>query len=175
MKKYWIKLAGCAATAVVIFLIILGMVDLHTDGILVRDSYCIIRPNDMATYRMDVQGATNIAGTQVQLMRDVDGANQAFHIQYVGDDQYKIGYGNEELCTPVASDKETVVIQGYDSENEYNKWNISRIGTTQNYLFTNVATGNTLCYEYSSELASYRLYVKEYDEASENFAFFLVR
>ena len=37
MKKYWIKLAGCAATAVVILLIILGMVDLHTDGILVRD------------------------------------------------------------------------------------------------------------------------------------------
>ena len=68
MKKYWIKLAGFAATAVVILLVVLGMVDLHTDGILVRDSYCIIRPNDMATYRMDVQGATNIAGTQVQLM-----------------------------------------------------------------------------------------------------------
>ena len=104
---------------------------------------------------------------------EVDGANQAFHIQYVGDDQYKIGYGNEELCIAVASDKETVVIQGYDSENEYNKWNISRIGTTQNYLFTNVATGNTLCYEYSSDFSAYRLYVKTYDETSGNFAFFI--
>ena len=73
----------------------------------------------------------------------------------------------------VASDKETVVIQGYDSENEYNKWNISRIGTTQNYLFTNVATGNTLCYEYSSDFSAYRLYVKTYDETSGNFAFFI--
>ena len=160
----------------VIFLIILGMVEFTYGWLFLYGiRIVLLRSNDMATYRMDVQGATNIAGTQVQLMRDVDGANQAFHIQYVGDDQYKIGYGNEELCIAVASDKETVVIQGYDSENEYNKWNISRIGTTQNYLFTNVATGNTLCYEYSSELASYRLYVKEYDEASENFAFFLVR
>ena len=54
MKKYWIKIAGCAATAVVIFLVILGMVDLHTDGVLVRDGCYVIRPDEMKTYRMDV-------------------------------------------------------------------------------------------------------------------------
>ena len=55
-----------------------------------------------------------------------------------------IEYGDQGYCIAVASDKETVVMQDYDAENEYNKWYISRIGTTQNYLFTNVATGNTL-------------------------------
>ena len=60
MKKYWIKIAGCAATAVVIFLVILGMVDLHTDGVLVRDGCYVIRPDEMKTYRMDVYGLSLI-------------------------------------------------------------------------------------------------------------------
>lgn len=68
MKKYWIKLAGCAATAVVILLIILGMVDLHTDGILVRDGCYVIRPDEMKTYRMDVYGNSGIVGTWVNLV-----------------------------------------------------------------------------------------------------------
>ena len=76
MKKYWIKLAGCAATAVVILLIVLGMVDLHTDGILVRDGCYVIRPDEMKTYRMDVYGNSGIVGTWVNLVRDVDGASQ---------------------------------------------------------------------------------------------------
>lgn len=173
MKKYWIKLAGCAATAVVIFLIILGMVDLHTDGVLVRDGCYVIRPDEMKTYRMDVYGNSGIVGTWVNLVRDVDGASQIFAIHYTGEDQYMIEYGDQGYCIAVASDKETVVMQDYDAENEYNKWYISRIGTTQNYLFTNVATGNTLCYEYSSDFSAYRLYVKAYDETSGNFAFFL--
>ena len=88
MKKYWIKLAGCAATAVVIFLIILGMVDLHTDGVLVRDGCYVIRPDEMKTYRMDVYGNSGIVGTWVNLVRDVDGASQIFAIHYTGEDQY---------------------------------------------------------------------------------------
>ena len=158
-----------------IFLIILGMVDLHTDGVLVRDGCYVIRPDEMKTYRMDVYGNSGIVGTWVNLVRDVDGASQIFAIHYTGEDQYMIEYGDQGYCIAVASDKETVVMQDYDAENEYNKWYISRIGTTQNYLFTNVATGNTLCYEYSSDFSAYRLYVKTYDETSGNFAFFLGR
>ena len=112
----------------------------------------------------DVYGNSGIVGTWVNLVRDVDGASQIFAIHYTGEDQYMIEYGDQGYCIAVASDKETVVMQDYDAENEYNKWYISRIGTTQNYLFTNVATGNTLCYEYSSDFSAYRLYVKAYDE-----------
>ena len=39
-----------------------------------------------------------------------------------------IEYGDQGYCIAVASDKETVVMQDYDAENEYNKWYISRIG-----------------------------------------------
>ena len=175
MKKYWIKLAGCAATVVVILLIVLGMVDLHTDGIAIRDAWYIVRPSNMATYRMDIYGASNVVGTPVQLTRDVDGANQVFKICYTGEDQYMIAYGNEGLCIAVASDKETVLMQGYDDNNEYNKWYISRIGTSQGYLFTNVATGNSLYYDYSTESGTYRLFVKGYDETDDKFSFTLAR
>ncbi len=114
MKKYWIKIAGCAATAVVIFLVILGMVDLHTDGVLVRDGCYVIRPDEMKTYRMDVYGNSGIVGTWVNLVRDVDGASQIFAIHYTGEDQYMIEYGDQGYCIAVASDKETVVMQDYD-------------------------------------------------------------
>lgn len=177
MKKYWIRLAGCAAAALVILLVILGMVDLHTDGVLIRDNCYVIRPNDMPTYRMDIYGGSGVVGTQVQLTRDVDWANQVFKISYTGDEQYMIAYGeqNLNLCIAVASDKETVVIQEYDGANEYNKWYITRIGTTQSYLFTNVATGNALCYDYDTEVGIYRLYVREYDETDGKFSFMLSR
>ena len=124
MKRYWIKLAGCAATAVVILLVVLGMVDLHTDGLLVRDGCYVIRPDEMKTYRMDVYGNSGIVGTWVNLVRDVDGASQIFAIHYTGEDQYMIEYGDQGYCIAVASDKETVVMQDYDAENEYNKWYI---------------------------------------------------
>lgn len=175
MKKYWIKLADCAATAVVILLIVLGMVDLHTDGLLVRDGCYVIRPNDMQTYRMDIYGGSGVVGTQVQLTRDVDWANQVFGVRYTGEDQYMIEYGDQGYCIAVASDKETVVMQDYNAENEYNKWYITRIGTTQSYLFTNVATGNALCYDYDTVAGVYRLYVKEYDETDGRFSFTLAR
>ena len=122
---------------------------------------------------MDVYGASNIVGTHVQLTRDVDGANQTFGIRYTGNDQYMIAYGDQGFCIAVASDKETVVMQGYDGENEYNKWYITRIGTTQSYLFTNVATGNALCYDYSSEAGAYQFFVREYDETDAKFKFIL--
>ena len=80
------------ATAVVIFLVILGMVDLHTDGVLVRDGCYVIRPDEMKTYRMDVYGNSGIVGTWVNLVRDVDGASQIFAIHYTGEDQYMIEY-----------------------------------------------------------------------------------
>ena len=111
MKRYWIKLAGCAATAVVILLVVLGMVDLHTDGLLVRDGCYVIRPDEMKTYRMDVYGNSGIVGTWVNLVRDVDGASQIFAIHYTGEDQYMIEYGDQGYCIAVASDKETVVMQ----------------------------------------------------------------
>lgn len=175
MKKYWMKIAGCVLTPVMILLVVLSMVDLHTDGIVVRDAWYVIRPNDMVTYRIDIYGASNAVGTQVQLTRDVDGANQAFGIIYTGDGQYMIKYGDQGLCIAVASDKHTVVIQGYDEANEYNKWNITRIGTTQSYLFTNVATGNSIFYEVSAESGIYKLFVKEYDETDGSFGFILAR
>lgn len=177
MKRYWIKIAGYAVTAFVILLVVLCMVDLHTDGVLIRENCYVVRPGDMQTYRMDVYGGVGTVGTQVQLTRDVDWANQVFKISYTGDEQYMIAYGDEQLnlCIAVASDKETVVMQEYDGKNEYNKWYITRVGTTQNYLFTNAATGNVLCYDYDSVSSVYRLYVKEYDETDGKFNFTLSR
>ena len=175
MKKYVMKLAGCILVALTILLVVLKIVDMHSDGILVRDNNYVISPQNTVTYRMDVYGGVGWPGTPVQLTRTADGANQVYGIRYIGDDKYSIIYGDQGMCVAVASDKTSVVIQGYDESNDYNLWNITRIGNTQGYLFTNVATGTSICYERSQETGVNMLVVREYDESNETFGFTLAR
>ncbi len=175
MKKILKKLGCNALVVIVVFGIVLSVADLHTDGILVRDGNYYIRPSDNVAYQVNVLGGLQIPGTLVQSLRVVDGANQMFAIKHVQDDEYAIMYGTNGLCIAVASDKETVVVQDYDEKNDYNRWHITRIGESQSFLFTNVATDTSLYYEYSSELKINQMKVKEYDGSDKTFEYTVVK
>ncbi len=174
MKKMWIKVLYKVLFAVAVLGVVLGLVDLHTDGILIRDGLYEIRTGDN-TFKIDVLDGSQIPGTLVQAMRISSGANQVFQINHVQGDEYALMYGNQGMCLAVASDKETVVAQGYDEENDYNRWHIERIGTSQKYLITNVATDTSLYYEYSSEFKLNLVKVGEYDGENNKFQFMILK
>lgn len=175
MNNIYKKICCKVLVFILIFGVIISLVDLHTDRILIRDGNYYIRPANNTTYQVNVIGALQVPGTLVESRRVVDGANQTFVITHIEGDQYALMYGNAGMCIAVASDKETVVAQDFDVNNDYNKWEITRLGTSQSLLFTNVATGNSLYYEYSNELKTTQMKVKEYDGSDRKFEFIVVK
>lgn len=174
MKKIWINILCKVLFIIVVFGVILGLVDIHTDGILIRDAFYEVRTGD-SQFKMDVIGGSQIPGALVQVIKISQGGDQTFEIKYVQGDEYAIMYENTGLCIAVASDKETVVAQNYDEKNDYNRWHIERIGKSQKYLLTNVATNTSLYYEYSAEEKIYFMKVGEYDEENSKFGFLLLK
>lgn len=175
MKNIYRKLCCKLLVFILVFGVILCLVDLHTDGVLIRDGNYYIRPANDRTYQINVIDASQDSGALVEARRVVDGANQTFVITHIEGNQYALMYGNAGMCIAVASDKETVIAQGFDVNNDYNKWEITRIGTSQSFLFTNVATGNSLYYEYSNELKTNQMKVKEYDASNNKYEFIVVK
>ena len=120
MKKIWINILCKVLFIIVVFGVILGLVDIHTDGILIRDAFYEVRTGD-SQFKMDVIGGSQIPGALVQAIKTSQGTNQTFEIKHVQGDEYAIMYENTGLCIAVASDKETVVAQNYDEKNDYNR------------------------------------------------------
>lgn len=174
-KQYLIKCGKCVFVWLLIVVAILKVVDMHTDGMLVREAGYVISPQDAIGYRMEVYASSDVPGMPVLLMPTVDGASQIFLLKYVQDDEYAIIYGEKQMSIAVASDRTTVVVQDYDEQNDYNRWHVKRIGNSQNFTFTNVATNTSLYYEYSDTFKARQLFVKEYDEKDTTFGFELMK
>lgn len=173
MKKIIIKLVRRAVVFLAVFIAVICMVDFHSDGVLIRDANYYIRSANESLYQMEVYNSFEVFGTPVQLIKSSSSAGQTFEIKHVKDDEYAIMYGPYGMCIAVASDRETVVAQGYDENNDYNRWHIERIGNTQSYRLTNAATHTSLCYEYSDTLKSYQMLVKEETDSDKKYEFLI--
>ncbi len=173
-KKIVLKFLYRSIPIIIVSILLFISVDFHTDGILISDGLYSIRLTDNK-YQIDVLGGSTQAGSLVQAIKITDVSSQVFRIKHIDGDEYALMYTNENMCIAVASDKETVVAQGYDESNDYNKWYIERIGTSQYFLLTNVATKTSLYYEYSNEINLYLMKVGNYDANDDRFRYLLVK
>ncbi|GEM_PF-302586 len=173
MKQLWIHFAKNGLVAILILVCIVSMIVFPKNGAYFMDGNVYIRSMDDVTNQVNVVYGSFIPGTPVQMLHTSEGANQTFIIEHIIGDEYALRYGNQGLCIAVASDMEQVVIQGLDTDNEYNLWHINRLSTTQGVMITNVATGKSLTYDFSEELRIQQLIVRDYDEADSKFAFVL--
>lgn len=169
MKKLLNKYLTGLVVFIVIALTVCKVVDMHTDGIKIRDGYYYICQSTYTTRIFDIPYAVQDVGTKVQMRDMSDGANQRFYIQYVEDEKYCIRYWNNDMCLGVGSSG-AVELQQY-SEQETQLWKMERTENTQYFTISSCATGLYMKMSWSDEYKALLVSLEQLDSEDQNYYF----
>lgn len=173
MKKIVKMLIKRLVLIMIILVIVLKAVDMHSEGILVRDGWYIIRPMNNFAYQMGAVDPYSKADLNIIFVKTTLGGNQRLYLEYEGDDKYSILYGDANLCLGVADDK-ILMLQDY-ADSDAQKWTIERIDHSQGMRITNVASGKSLCYQYYEQWKLMAATVTDYEGNEDSCAMVLVK
>lgn len=157
MKKVIKSCIKWLAFAAVVASVVFKLVDMHRDGMIVRDGWKYIVPNQRLNFKMYIDPQDIRQDAPVYLKSTGDNP-QAYYITHLEDGEYGILTWCENTCIAVADDNESVVLQsntGMDNQ----RWTISRYEHSQRLIFTNVATGKSMYMKKSDDGNSYILCV----------------
>lgn len=171
MKKYLKKGIGYLITFILIFLFCFKVVDMHSDGVKLRNgtySFSTLYKNETSRLVVDVNGGNAKEGTVLQLWPANYGAAQQFTIENLENDRYVIRY--QKACLGVDDKSQNVIIQSYESQ-ESQQWYIERIGSTQYFKITNCESGLSMCVIRSKGIQYYAITVAPYEDDNIGFYF----
>ena len=151
---------------IILFVTELLFIDMHFDGVLLRNRWYIIRPAEKDDYQMDVYYGIQQQGINVGMLKIGDGVGQTFYIENTEDNLYKIMFGNENFCVSVDNDGYNVVIEKYEGKNSQ-LWKINRVNNSDSFYINNLEYDRMITYDYIEEVNYYTIVVKDYKNQSE--------
>lgn len=158
-------------TFILIFLFCFKIVDMHSDGVKLRDetySFSTLFKNETARLAVDVNEGKAQEGTVLQLWPANYGGAQQFKIENLDNDRYVIRY--QQTCVGVDEESKNVIIQPYESQ-ESQQWFIERIGSSQYFKITNCESGLSMCIVKLKGVQYYAITIAPYEDDNIGFRF----
>lgn len=171
MKKYIMKFLGGLLVFCIIFLFCAKIVDLHRDGIVLRDGTYYFNSayhNGLARLVVDVTDGMDQVDTSLRLWPVNYSYAQQFELENIEGHKYIIRYGS--LCLGVNDDTQDVVLQEYNGQEEQ-QWDIERINSSQYFRITNAKSGLSMEAVKEQQVTYYAIKVTQYIQEDKSFYF----